>query len=464
MVYQQKKGIMHSQKDHFDILIIGSGPAGSTIARKLAGKNKSIAVIDHEIGGTCALKGCIPKKVLANAAKIVHESNNLFEKRIITGKAKLNWQPLIQYKKTFTENVTADKIRHFTDLGITVFEEKARFIDENKIKLENGPELTGEKIVISTGAKPVDLPIDGKNYLENYDAVLENEKIPKEVVFIGGGFISFEFAHILARNGRKVTIFNDINRPLPHFDPDIIKILVKASAKEGIDVYNNHKVTKIEKEKSKYFVHAELPDGQKKQVLCDIAIHGAGRIPDIENLNLEKAGVEYDKDGILVNMFLQSATNEKVYIAGDVADTPYPFTFVAEYEANVVVKNILKGRTEKVNYDGVPQILFTTPEAAGVGFSEEYLQEKNYDYAIKEGNNSSWDLPRTYNEMFAYYKIFIDKKTDRILGAHLLGAHASEVINVFALAIQHNLTRLDLMKSFLGFPTFIYDIKKMLAK
>jgi glutathione reductase (NADPH) len=425
----------------YDIVVIGSGPAGQAVASECRSSGLRLAVVEErEYGGTCPLRGCDPKKVLVGAAEVIARAAGMRGKGI-RSQNEIQWQDLIHFKKTFTDPIPAQMEKRLSEWGIDTYHGSARFSGKNA--LQSGEKnLTSRYVVIGSGAIPGKLEIEGGEHVISSDQFLDLEVLPETIAFVGGGYISFEFAHIAALAGCKAFILHRGPRPLKGFDPDLVQILVRASKKIGVEVHPNLPVRSVERREKRFGIRA----GEKGEhsLEADLVVHGAGRVPDIQRLELEKAGVESSPRGVLVNEHLQSVSNPSVYAAGDAAATPYPLTPIANLEGKIVARNILSGNTVRTDYRGVPSVVFTFPPLASVGFGEEELRRKGIEYENKFAETSSWFESRRIGLEDSGMKILAEKNSRRILGVHLLGHHAEEVINVFALAIRLGLTTDDL--------------------
>ncbi|QDT92525.1 dihydrolipoyl dehydrogenase family protein [Gimesia algae] len=447
----------------FDILILGSGPAATRIAEQCAEKYQ-VAVIDsQEIGGTCALHGCNPKKVLVHAAELVdwtHRSKGqLIDNNSHTS---IDWSQLIAFKETFTNPVTPQKTKKFKKKNISIFQGDARFTGLKTIEVE-GAELEGEKIVICTGARPTPLKISGEDLITHSDQFLQTSRLPAELIFIGGGYISFEFAHAAQRAGAAVTIMEHNERPLSGFEPSLVERLGDYSRTLGIEIVLSSNAQSLIKNKDKKLQLTAIQKGIQKEYYADMVVHGAGRVPATEGLELERAAIEYDEKGIKVNQFMQSISNSHVYAAGDVVDTDQPkLTPVANQQGYTVVKNIIEGNYATPDYGVVPRVLFTVPQLASVGMDEDQASEAGYNFKVQTDDMSSWGSLRKVGVTCAAYKILIDRQTDQVLGAHLLAPDAAETINLFALGMKFRLTTTDLKSVLFAFPTSASDIRNMI--
>src|SRR5215471_6557810 len=445
----------------FDLIVIGTGAAGSTAAYKCRGAGWDVAIIDSRpFGGTCALRGCDPKKVLVGAAELIDWNRRMEGKGVASTAPLIDWSALMRFKRTFTDPVPENQQRGYANAGIATFHGRTRFLDQTTLQVGDDT-LSGRFVLIAAGAKPATLKIPGEEYLIKSDQFLELEQLPQRIVFVGGGYISFEFAHVAVRAGAQVRILHRGARPLEGFDPDLVDTLVQATRELGIDVHLNTSVEAIEKETDHFIVSAATEEGDQR-FETDLAVHGAGRVPDIDDLALETAGVARQKKGVTVNDFLQSVSNAAVYAAGDAAaNSGLPLTPVASAEGHVVASNMLKGNHRKPNYAGVPTVVFTVPPLASVGLREDEARQKGLKFKIKREDTSEWYSSRRVNLKHSGYKVLLEDGTDRILGAHLLGEHAEEVINIFGMTIRYCLKTQDLRTMIYAYPTSGSDVGYM---
>lgn len=443
----------------FDLVVIGAGVAGSTIAKQYRSAGWKVAIVDSRpLGGTCALRGCNPKKVLVEMAELV-DWNRRMEGRGISGAVQIDWQAMTRFKKTFTEPIPAKREQEYAEAGIAVFHGPGAFVDENAVQVGKDT-LSGRYILVATGSTPATLGIPGEEYLTTSDQFLELETLPKRIVFVGGGYISLEFAHTCVRAGVQAQILHEKDQLLEHFDPDLVECLTQATRETGIDVHLNTVVESIEK--SGCLAVSTSSDGRKQTFEADLVVHGASRIPNIAGLGLEKASVKYDKKGVTVNEYLQSVSNPAVYAAGDVADTPgAQLTPVAAMDAHVVTKNLLEGNHHKPDYSLVPSVVFTVPRLSMVGLLEETAHKQGLKFKTHHQDTSDWNSSRQVGAKHSAFKVLIEVGTRRVLGVHLLGPQAEEVINVFAIAMRAGLSADDIQQTLYGYPTGASDIVKM---
>jgi glutathione reductase (NADPH) len=380
---------------------------------------------------------------------------------IRAARLEIDWPELMRFKRTFTEPVPKRREDGFAKAGITAFQGRARFAGPTTVHV--GKEiLEGRYVVIAAGAIPADLEIPGAEHLTTSDRFLELDELPRRILFIGGGFIAFEFAHVAARAGSQITILHRGPRPLALFDPDLVDRLVERTRELGIDVRLGTEAIGIEKSSDQFIVQA-LSYGETGTFQTDMVVHAAGRVPEIDDLNLDAAGIEWEKRGVRVNQFLQSVSIPTVYAAGDAAASGGPpLAPVASYEGLIAAANLLKGNHLRPNYLGVPSVVFTIPQLSAAGLSERGAREQNLKFRVKQEMTSNWYSSRRVAETCSGYKVLVEEDTDRILGAHILGSDAGEVINLFALAIRSGMRATDLQHMLFAYPTSGSNITRML--
>lgn len=446
----------------FDLVVIGTGSAASAVASRCRSAGWQVAIVDSRpFGGTCALRGCDPKKVLVGAAEAVDWARRMKGKGIQAEKLEIDWQELMRFKRSFTEPVPKNREEGFAKAGIMAFHGRARFVGPSSVQV-NDDVLEGRYVVIATGQKPAGLKIPGVERLTTSDQFLELGELPKRILFIGGGYIAFEFAHVAARAGAQVTIVHRGARPLSLFDPDLVDQIVKRTRELGVDVQLGAEVVSVERGSGQLIVCASA-SGQKQTFEADMVVHAAGRVPEIDDLNLDGAGVERNARGVTVNEFLQSVSNPAVYAAGDAAASGGPpLTPVASYDGIIVAANLLKGNHQKPNYLGIPTVVFTIPPLASVGLSESEARKQGLKFKVKEEMTSNWYSSRRIAEKYSGFKVLVEEDTDRILGAHLLGGEAEEVINLFGVAMRSGMHAADLKHMLYAYPTRGSDVPYML--
>jgi glutathione reductase (NADPH) len=321
--------------------------------------------------------------------------------------------------------------------------------------------LEGRFVLIATGAVPMRLGIPGEEHVVTSTEFLELDELPEKIVLVGGGYIAAEFSHIAARAGAQVTVLQRAERMLPAFDPDLVGWLMEKFHEIGVDVRLKTRVTAIEKNAGAFSVRASS-NGKEEVFTSDLVVHAAGRVPDLDPLDLAAAGVESEKGRLKLNEFLQSVSNPAVYAAGDASAKGPPLTPVAIHDAKIAAANMLHGNQKKPDYRSVPSVAFTVPPIASVGLDEDQAREQGLKFRMQHQKTSGWYTARRIAETVYGYKVLVEEQTGRVLGAHLVGPHVDEVINVFALAVRHGLSAEDLKSTIFAYPTGASDIGYML--
>ena len=445
----------------YDLVVIGTGSGGAPAAFRCAAAGWSVAIVDERpYGGTCALRGCDPKKVLIGGAQLTDWRRRM-QGHGVTGDLQVDWPALMDFKRSFTEPVPDDRERRFHAKGIDTFHGTARFVADDAIEV-SGEMLRFEHLLLANGAKPTPLPIDGAEHLTTSTEFLELDVLPDQLTFVGGGYVSFEFAHLAARAGAGVTILHRGERPLEGFEPDLVNVLLNHTRDLGITVHLDTEVTGVALQDGGYVVSASQ-NGEALNVLADRVVHGAGRVPALDGIDPETGGIEATRRGVTVDEHLQSTSNPRVWAAGDAADTPgLPLTPVATMESLTVASN-LRGGNRTPNYDGIPTVVFTLPPLASVGRTEAQAREQGLDVHVQyKSDITGWYSYERLASDVAAFKVIVDEETDHIVGAHVLGEHAEEIINLFALAIRHGILASELRHSIYAYPTHGSDVPYML--
>ena len=316
--------------------------------------------------------------------------------------------------------------------------------------------MSADFIVLAAGSIPRELKFPGAELLTTSDIFMENTDLPGEIIFIGGGFISFELAHISARAGAKVKILHRSKNPLKKFDHDLVEMMLDATSRTGIKFIPDMQPVSI-KQKGKRL----LIDCGRDSYSCDMAVHGAGRVPNTKMLDLDKAGVK-EEHGIVVNKYMQSISNPKVYAVGDAASIGQPLTPVVSMQGKIAAHNIINGNTKSLDYSLVPNVVFSIPPMGRVGLTEKEAIEKGIDYRSKMADTTKWYNIRRLGFKKAGYKVLIDNKTDQIIGIHILGPGIEEVLDFFMLAMKTGLRTSDIKDLIFSYPSRTYDIKSMI--
>ncbi len=444
----------------YDLVVVGTGTAAMVAAMRVRRAGWSVAIIDFRgFGGTCALRGCDPKKMLIGGASAIDHVRRMRGKGV-DGETHINWPDLMAFKRGFTDPIPINREQSYREEGIATYHGRARFTGPNTIAV-NDELLEAKHVLIASGAEPVPLGIPGDEHLITNEEFLSLPALPRRIALVGGGYIAAEFAHIAARAGAEVTILQRGERLLKEFDPDLVGWLMEKFATIGVNVRLQTKVEAVEKTDGGYRVSASA-SGQPLSVEVDLVVHAAGRAPALDSLDLDVAGIAAENGRLKLNEYLQSVSNPAVYAAGDAAHIGPPLTPVSSHDAKVVAGNLLYGNHIKPNYRGVPSVAFTIPPIARVGSSEAQVREQGIEFRVQSEKAWDWFTARQAAEPVYGFKVLVDQKSDLLLGAHLVGPHVDEVINLFALAIRHGLTAEDLKTTMFAYPTGASDVSYML--
>jgi glutathione reductase (NADPH) len=389
----------------FDLVVIGTGTAGSIAASECRRAGWEVAVVDSRpFGGTCALRGCDPKKVLVGAAEAIDWVRRMKGKGIEPDGVRVDWRDLMRFKATFVEPVPAMKERSFIEAGIAVFHGRAHFADPTTIEV-GGDTLLGRHVLIASGAMPAPLGFPGSEHVIDSTAFLELEALPKRIVFVGGGYVSLEFAHVARRAGAaEVHVVHRGWRPLERFDPDLVSRLVDATRALGIEVHLGSEVRGVDATAS----GVRVATAHDSAIEADLVVHGAGRVPEIDDLGLEAVGIERNPRGVVVNSYLQSVSNPAVYAAGDAAGTGAPkLTPVSSMDGRIVATNMLKGNQQKHDHGVVPSIVFTVPPLASVGLLEHEARGRGLSFEVHHADTSGWYSSRRVAMKPSAFKVLV---------------------------------------------------------
>jgi glutathione reductase (NADPH) len=442
----------------FDLIVIGTGAAGGLVAKELAKAGWQVAIIDErKFGGTCALRGCSPKKIYHSATELRSRVNDL-KNQGLKNQTKINWSKLFQKQKQFTDPIPQKSQQSYQQLGIKTIEGTAQFAGVDSVEV-NGQIYKAKQIIIATGAKPRELTIEGNQELLTSDDFFELKELPASLLFIGAGYISLEFAQMAAQAGvKQITILQRNNRMLNQFDPDLVNLLVKSTRKQGINlVFNEEPISAVKKP-----THYEVLTNNNNLYKAQLAFKTAGRVPKLDGLKLDLGKVKTTAKGVEVNSYLQSITNQRVYVSGDANSNSPALTPVANLESRLIIAKLLGQDFElEINYQNVPSAAFTNPPIAAVGLSAKEGENQGYEAVFKDTSDwfNSWRIGQEYSAA----KLIIDRKHQLLKGAHLLGHTSDELINILALAIQQEIPTYKLQQFPWVYPSFSYDFKHLFA-
>ena len=441
----------------FDTVVIGSGTSAYYAVAGLNEAGRRVAIVDERpYGGTCALRGCQPKKYLVSNSEAVAMASHLVGRGIVAG-PKTDWQSLQALKNAFLDGRSEAEVKDWQEAGVTTFHGRAVMSGEDEVTVGHD-RLRAQHIVLATGSTPLRSEIPGAEHIRDSEHFLNLPDLPSRIVFIGGGYISFEFAHVAIHAGaEKVTILHRSSQPLKAFDQDIVKVVLKASEVEGIKVVLNESPRSVESAENGLILQ-----GSKGAVYeSDLIIAATGRVPNLSVLKGGYGKVESSLRGVIVNEFLQSVSNPGVYAVGDCAATKYMLAPVADEEGKTAARNILEGNIKTIDYSVVPSVVFTIPSIGSVGLTEEQAKKQALDFRVNQGMTTHWPSSKRIGEEHGTYKILIDNQTNEILGAHIARHNSCEAINVLALAMKHKITASELAEFMWAYPTITSDLKYM---
>lgn len=444
-----------------DLLVLGTGSAAQSVAYPCREAGWSVAIADcRPYGGTCQLRGCDPKKVLVGVTDALASSQRLEGKGLAAADLRIEWPDLQRFKRTFTDPAPAQNEAGFAEAGIQMYHGIAQFTSPTSVRVGD-TEMSARHIVIATGAEPARLGIPGEELLTTSEQFLDLERLPQRIVFVGGGYIAFEFASLAARAGAEVHIVHRGERPLTGFDPDLVDQLVASVRELGVDVRLGVAVEGVEARDGRLLVRTSAGSGE---IAADMVTHSAGRTPELGDLALDQVGIAFDrKRGVRVNAYLQSVSHPSVYAAGDAADSGgLRLTPIAGLDGGIVAENLLHGPTRTPNYTGTATVVYTIPRLARVGLLESEARAQGLRFQTHQGDMSGWYSSRRVGLTHTGFKTLVEEGTGRILGAHLLEHHADEVINLFGLAMRNGLTAGALKDLPAAYPTSSSDLSYML--
>ncbi|MDB2515044.1 dihydrolipoyl dehydrogenase [Candidatus Pelagibacter bacterium] len=452
--------------EKFQAVVIGGGPGGYVCAIRLAQLGFKTACIESRgsLGGTCLNVGCIPSKNLLNLSENYHKAKNFSKLGIEVGEVKLDLGKMMKNKDKAVMVLTKGVEFLFKKNKVTYFKGTGSFKTVNKISIldekENETVIETEKTVISTGSLPVSLPgvqFDEKIIVSSTGA-LTLQEVPKKMVVVGGGYIGLEMGSVWSRLGAEVHVVEFLENITPGMDREVSSEFMKILKKQGIHFHMQTKVEEIKKSSKGATVSTSDKDGKKINFDCDIVLVSVGRKPNTDNLNLESIGIELDeKKRIKTDKSFQTNVSN-VYAIGDVIKGPM-LAHKAEDEGIAVAENIA-GQSGHVNYDIIPGVIYTTPEVASIGKTEEQLKEANTKYKVGKFSFMANSRAKAIDEAEGFVKILADEITDRVLGAHIIGPHAGELIAEIGVGMEFGASAEDIARTCHAHPTFSEAVKE----
>ncbi len=452
--------------EKFNVVVIGGGPGGYVCAIRLAQLGFKTACVESRgsLGGTCLNVGCIPSKNLLNLSENFHKAKNFSNLGIETGQLKLNIEKMMKNKDKAVTVLTKGVEFLFKKNKVTYFKGTGSFKSPNQISIIDDKKketiLEAQKIIISTGSEPVSLPnvkFDEKIVLSSTGALSLNS-VPKKMIVVGGGYIGLEMGSVWSRLGSEVHVVEFLDHITPGMDKEISKEFMKILTKQGISFHMQTKVESIKNNKTSAKVFLMDKDGKKKELECDVVLISVGRKPNTKNLKLDSVGVLLDeKKRIKVNKNFE--TNIKnIYAIGDVIAGPM-LAHKAE-EEGIAVAELISGQSGHVNYDVIPGVIYTSPEVATVGKTEEQLKSLGIKYKVGKFPFIANSRAKAINEPEGFVKILADEKTDKILGVHMIGPHVGEIIGEVAVAMEFGASSEDVARTCHAHPTFSEAVKE----
>ena len=450
----------------FQAVVIGGGPGGYVCAIRLAQLGMKTACIESRgsLGGTCLNVGCIPSKSLLNLSEEFHKVKNLSNKGIEVGEVKLNLNKMMKSKEKAVTVLTKGVEFLLKKNNVTYFKGVGSFKSKNEISVKDSNKnetlIFSEKVIVATGSVPTSLPgIDfDEKIVVSSTGVLKLDKVPKKMVVVGGGYIGLEMGSVWSRLGAEVHVVEFLDHITPGMDKEISNEFMKILKKQGIKFHMQHKVDKIEKKNSSAVISTTDKDGNKKDFDCEVVLVSVGRKPNTEGLNLKKIGVNLD-DKNRIQTDKNFKTNlDNIYAIGDVISGPM-LAHKAEDEGIAVAENIV-GQSGHVNYDTIPGVIYTTPEVASIGKTEEQLNDLNIKYKIGKFSFMANSRAKAIDDTEGFVKILADEKTDKVLGAHLIGPHAGELIAEIGVAMEFGASSEDIARTCHAHPTFSEAVKE----
>jgi len=454
-------------EENFDLLVIGGGPGGYVCAIRAAQLGLKAGCIESRgtLGGTCLNIGCIPSKSLLNSSELFFKAKNNFDNLgIETGEIKLNLKKMMTNKSKSVQILTKGVEFLFKKNKVSYIKGKGVLFSKNHVVVYQDNKKTSYKaknIVIATGSSPLSLSginIDEKNIISSTGA-LSLEKVPQNLVVIGGGYIGLEMGSVWARLGSKVTVIEFLDHITPGMDREISKEFEKILTKQGIKFKLNSKVTTVKTLQDKLMVQFMNNNTKAQENLeCDKALVSVGRKPYTEGLNLSKIGVKKDDKGrIEVSEKFQTSI-PNIFAIGDVIKGPM-LAHKAE-EEGIAVAEILAGQSGHVNYDVIPGVIYTLPEVATVGKTEEELKKAKINYKVGKFPFLANSRAKVNNESEGFVKILADSKTDKVLGVHIIGPHCGDMIAEMGLAMEFGASSEDIARTCHAHPTHTEAIKE----
>ncbi len=452
--------------EKFQAVVIGGGPGGYVCAIRLSQLGLKTACIESRgsLGGTCLNVGCIPSKSLLNLSEEFHKVKGLANKGIEVGDVKLNLDKMMKSKDKAVTVLTKGVEFLFKKNKVTYFKGYGSFKSQNEISIKDNENketiIQSEKTIIATGSVATSLPgieIDEQKIVSSTGA-LKLEKVPNKMVVVGGGYIGLEMGSVWSRLGSEVQVVEFLDHITPGMDKEISSEFMKILKKQGIKFNMQNKVETIKKNKSGVTVSTVDKEGNKNNLDCDVVLISVGRKANTEGLNLETVGVKLDEKKRIKTDKSFKTNLENIYAIGDVISGPM-LAHKAEDEGIAVAENIA-GQSGHVNYDTIPGVVYTTPEVAAIGKTEEQLKDSKMKYKVGKFSFMANSRAKAIDDAEGFVKILADEKTDKVLGAHIIGPHAGELIAEIGVAMEFGASSEDIARTCHAHPTFSEAVKE----
>ena len=452
--------------EKFQAVVIGGGPGGYVCAIRLAQLGLKTACIESRgsLGGTCLNVGCIPSKSLLNLSDEFHKVKGLAKKGIEVGDVKLNLDKMMKSKDKAVTVLTKGVEFLFKKNKVTYFKGHGSFKSQNEILIKDNENketiIQSENTIIATGSVATSLPgieIDEKKIVSSTGA-LKLEKVPNKMVVVGGGYIGLEMGSVWSRLGSEVQVVEFLDHITPGMDKEISSEFMKILKKQGIKFNMQNKVETINKNKSGVVVSTLDKEGNKNNFDCDVVLISVGRKANTDGLNLEAIGVKLDDKNRIKTDKSFKTNLENIYAIGDVISGPM-LAHKAEDEGIAVAENIA-GQSGHVNYDTIPGVVYTTPEVAAIGKTEEQLKDSQMGYKVGKFSFMANSRAKAIDDAEGFVKILADEKTDKVLGAHIIGPHAGELIAEIGVAMEFGASSEDIARTCHAHPTFSEAVKE----
>jgi glutathione reductase (NADPH) len=444
----------------YDFIVIGGGNTGLSAAYRVARAGRKVALVDKGmVGGLCSLAGCNPKKVFVRATEVLEEVRRAGEHGIRTGDVTIDWSRVWQRKKSFTDPVPSQTEDALKKRGIDLIRGEARFLGPDAVAVGDQV-LRAEGFVVATGSRPRRLNFPGADLVQTTDDVLELREPPPRMVIIGAGVVAFEFGQVFARLGTRVTMLLRRGRALAGFDEDFIENVVKFTEDLGVEFLKETEVHSVVQTGTGLRIELSA-GGERRAIEADFVLNSAGRVAALESLDLPRAGVEASEKGVVVDDYLRSPGNRRIFAGGD-AHGARQLSPVASYEGRIIARNFLEGDVEKVDYSTIPRAVFTVPPLASVGMTEGEARKAGRAIDVAANDMTNWKVYAIAGETIARAKVVTETGTGRILGAQLWGAGAADNIHIFAIAMHAGMTASQVKQLVFAYPTFASAIESTL--